>query len=82
MEAGGLVSDDLVVGIIRDRVEEADCAKGFILDGFPRTVAQVRRPAGICLICEPLRSEITQFSKFQFDQSIFNQISCAIKLID
>ena len=42
MEAGGLVTDDLVVGIIRDRIKEDDCSKGFILDGFPRTVAQAK----------------------------------------
>ena len=40
MEAGQLVSDDLMVGVIRARIVEPDCANGFILDGFPRTIPQ------------------------------------------
>ncbi len=40
MDAGQLVADEIMVGIIADRIEEADAQRGFILDGFPRTVAQ------------------------------------------
>ena len=40
MDAGQLVSDEIVIGIVADRIEEPDARKGFILDGFPRTLAQ------------------------------------------
>lgn len=42
MDRGDLVSDDIVVGIISERIKEPDCATGFILDGFPRTVEQTK----------------------------------------
>lgn len=40
IEAGKLVPDDVVIGIIKERLAESDCQNGFILDGFPRTIAQ------------------------------------------
>jgi adenylate kinase len=40
MDAGELVPDEVVIGIVKERLSEPDCAKGFILDGFPRTAAQ------------------------------------------
>lgn len=43
MAAGGLVPDDLMIGIIRDRLAKPDASKGFILDGFPRTIVQAEK---------------------------------------
>ena len=40
MESGGLVSDDLILNLIRERLKDADCAPGFLFDGFPRTIPQ------------------------------------------
>lgn len=40
MDAGGLVSDDIIIGLVRDRLKEADCEPGYLFDGFPRTIPQ------------------------------------------
>ena len=40
MDAGGLVSDDIIINLVKERIKEADCAKGFLFDGFPRTLPQ------------------------------------------
>lgn len=40
MDAGGLVSDDIIIGLVKDRLSEADCARGYLFDGFPRTIPQ------------------------------------------
>jgi adenylate kinase len=42
MDEGGLVSDNLILGLIKERVTHADCVQGFLLDGFPRTIAQAQ----------------------------------------
>ncbi|MGR3698190.1 MAG: adenylate kinase [Roseovarius sp.] len=47
MEAGDLVSDEIVIAILRDRLAEPDCAKGVILDGFPRTTVQAEALDGL-----------------------------------
>ncbi|MFK7857554.1 MAG: adenylate kinase [Granulosicoccus sp.] len=40
MDAGDLVSDDIIIGLVKERIKQDDCAKGFLFDGFPRTIAQ------------------------------------------
>ncbi len=51
MDAGGLVSDDIIIGLVKERIAEADCAKGFLFDGFPRTIpqAQAMVEAGVAI---------------------------------
>lgn len=40
MDAGGLVSDEIIIGLVKERITQADCASGFLFDGFPRTIPQ------------------------------------------
>jgi adenylate kinase len=51
MDAGGLVSDDIIIGLVKDRLKEADCANGYLFDGFPRTIAQAdaMKEAGVAV---------------------------------
>src|SRR5512144_1014760 len=51
MDSGALVSDEIIIGLVRDRLKEPDCAKGYLFDGFPRTIpqAEAMRNAGVAL---------------------------------
>ncbi len=51
MESGALVSDEIVIGLVKERIKEPDCAKGFLFDGFPRTIPQAdaMKAAGVDL---------------------------------
>ena len=51
MESGGLVSDDLIINLVRDRLKQPDCANGYLFDGFPRTIpqAEAMKEAGIAI---------------------------------
>jgi adenylate kinase len=42
MDEGGLVSDDIILGLVKDRIQQSDCASGFLFDGFPRTIPQAQ----------------------------------------
>ena len=49
MDSGGLVSDDIIIGLVKERIAQADCANGFLFDGFPRTIpqAEAMKAAGV-----------------------------------
>src|SRR3569832_1991032 len=51
MDAGGLVSDDIIIGLVKDRLKQTDCANGYLFDGFPRTLAQAdaMKDAGVAI---------------------------------
>ncbi len=51
MDSGGLVPDTVIIGLVKERIKEADCAKGFLFDGFPRTIPQAdaMKEAGVAI---------------------------------
>ena len=51
MDSGALVSDDIIIGLVKERITQADCANGFLFDGFPRTIPQAdaMKAAGVKL---------------------------------
>jgi adenylate kinase len=51
MDSGGLVSDDIIIGLVQDRLKEPDCANGYLFDGFPRTIPQAdaMKDAGVAI---------------------------------
>jgi adenylate kinase len=65
MDQGGLVPDEVVIGIVRDRLREKDCDKGFILDGFPRTIPQAQ---ALDRAIKELGKEITSVLSLEVDE--------------
>src|SRR5262245_34085636 len=53
MDSGQLVSDDIIIGLVKERLKEPDCAKGYLFDGFPRTIpqAEAMKAAGVAIDC-------------------------------
>ena len=49
MKSGGLVSDDLIINLVKERIAQPDCAKGFLFDGFPRTIPQADAMKSACV---------------------------------
>jgi adenylate kinase len=63
MAAGGYVPDDIMIGIIRNRLQQGDCQKGFVMDGFPRTIPQA----------EALDSLLTELNR-RFDRVVYLKV--------
>ncbi len=77
MERGELVSDEIMIGIVRDRLARADAAGGFILDGFPRTVAQAEALDGIMTERSPLVVVDIEVPEAELVRRLTNRLICA-----
>jgi len=73
MDAGGLVPDEVVIGIVKERLAEPDCGKGFILDGFPRTIPQAE---ALDRVAKELGKEIRFVLSLEVDQNDLMERLC------
>lgn len=74
MKAGKLVTDEIIIGLMKDRLAESDCKNGFILDGFPRTLAQARNLD--IMLKEDLKTEVTHIISLEVpDEYIVERIT-------
>jgi len=73
MDQGGLVPDEVVIGIVKDRLREKDCEKGFILDGFPRTIPQAQ---ALDRVVKELGKEITSVLSLEVDEGEIMERLC------
>lgn len=73
MDQGGLVPDEVVIGIVRDRLKAADCRDGFILDGFPRTIPQAE---ALDRVVRELGKEITTVLSLEVDENALMERLC------
>jgi adenylate kinase len=73
MDQGGLVPDEVVIGIVKDRLREKDCGTGFILDGFPRTIPQAQ---ALDRVIKELGKEITSVLSLEVDEGEIMERLC------
>ena len=73
MDAGGLVPDEVVIGIVKERLAAKDCAKGFVLDGFPRTIPQAQ---ALDRVAKELGKEIRFVLSLEVDQNELMERLC------
>jgi adenylate kinase len=73
MDRGGLVPDEVVIGIVRERLQAQDCAKGFILDGFPRTIPQAE---ALDRVTKDLKKEVRTVLSLEVDENDLMERLC------